>query len=270
MSFFAVGDTGDPTPARQQVIQRMVQWMPDARPEFILLLGDNFYEEGVRSVDDALWQTEFEQPFSESLFPLPFYALLGNHDHRGRTQPQVDYTATSDRWRMPDRYYSFKRTTPSGFSAEFFVLDTTAMTSDPAELRAQGRWLEEALRSSTADARVVAGHHPILSGGSHGPSPEVGRVIGPLLETYGVCLYVSGHDHDLQLLDSGRGWLQVVSGAGSRLRSVRWLSSTRFAEARPGFAWIMLSPAGVTVEFVGAAGHRFTASDTECQPRRSR
>lgn len=40
--------------------------MPKVNPDFILLLGDNFYNNGVTGVDDPQWQTTFQEVFKAS------------------------------------------------------------------------------------------------------------------------------------------------------------------------------------------------------------
>jgi hypothetical protein len=76
-------------------------------------------------------------------------------------------------------------------------------------------------------------------------------------------LYLSGHDHDLQLCDSGHGWLQVISGSGSKLRSTSWIDQTLFAKAVPGFCWVLLSDTQMDVTFYSAEERLFTHSVTK-------
>src|SRR5690554_6651396 len=45
---------------------------------FVLLTGDNIYEDGVTSVDDPRFLDSFEYPYQN--LDLPFYLCLGNHD----------------------------------------------------------------------------------------------------------------------------------------------------------------------------------------------
>ena len=49
----------------------------------IFALGDNFYSNGVISIYDAMWSTNWAQVYFErfsNLAAVPWYAVLGNHD----------------------------------------------------------------------------------------------------------------------------------------------------------------------------------------------
>jgi hypothetical protein len=93
----------------------------------------------------------------------------------------------------------------------------------------------------------------MLSGGTNGGSSKVRRRLEDLLERGGVDLVLSGHDHDLELLDPGCSWVQVVSGGGSSARPVESIAGTRFARSAPGFAVVALRSHGVGIEFWTAA-----------------
>lgn len=45
---------------------------------------------------------------------------------------------------------------------------------------------------------MVAGHYPVVSGGSHGSTTCLKRRLKPLLEAHHVSAYFSGHDHSAQ------------------------------------------------------------------------
>lgn len=52
-------------------------------PTFIVALGDNFYNNGVRSTSDSLWTYLWENVYHGSYesLKLPWYPVLGNHDY---------------------------------------------------------------------------------------------------------------------------------------------------------------------------------------------
>lgn len=74
--------------------------------EFIVAAGDMHHFEGVRSVNDPLWLTNYELIYSHPDLMTPWYPVLGNHEYRSNTQAVIDYSNVSARWRMPDRYYT--------------------------------------------------------------------------------------------------------------------------------------------------------------------
>ena len=260
LDFFALGDIGTDTPARAAVLQQMIATVPSAAPAFVALLGDNFYLDGVESTEDPRWKTDFELCFREPELEVPFFAALGNHDYNGSVAAQVAYTQLSRRWKMPARYYSFERRIGStGHRAAFFVLDTTLFQRSWSEERRQTEWLATALAECRATWRIVIGHHPMLSHGKHGGSSGIAAALAPLFKRYGVHFYLSGHDHDLQLVRSNAGWCQIVSGAGSSTRETGSGLGTAFSLAQPGFAWLRLTSEDAHVQFITAvAGSRRT------------
>ena len=258
LCFFALGDTGLASAAREAVVKQMRQQSKNISPHLIFLVGDNFYDAGVTSVNDSNWQTHFEVPFSAERFEAPFFACLGNHDYFGNVGAQIEYSTNHPRWNMPAPYYSFKKQIGNNATAEFFVLDTTPIEEGDYSTGSQIRWLQDKLQACRADWKIVVGHHPLYTGGEHGRSRRNYRHVAPLLDKFEVDLYICGHDHDLQLHDTQRGWLHLVTGAGSKLRSVRWMDTTLFAEATSGFARILLTPQRLTIEFFATDGLRFS------------
>jgi acid phosphatase len=212
MSVFALGDTGWQTEAKLRVAAAMAEKARITGLDFVLLLGDTFYRDGVDSTSDARWKTQFEDSYAAPELQVPFFAALGNHDHNGNVQAQVEYSAQSERWRMPGQYYAFSRWITPECEVQFFVLDTTTLRLDSFTAHEQTSWLGEKLAGSTASWKIVIGHHPLISGGDHGGSSTVRDRIEPLLVAHDVDLYLSGHDHDLQLLKTGHRYLQAVSG----------------------------------------------------------
>ena len=252
--FYALGDSGLASQSRISVLKQLDQQNKNCPANGIFLLGDNFYNAGVNSTADPNWQRHFEQPFNEQTFPCPFYACLGNHDYFGNIAAQIEYSQIQPRWNMPGAYYTFSQSVADDQTAEFFVLDTTPIEEGDYSTGTQIRWLDNKLEESDADWKIVVGHHPLFSGGEHGPSRRNYRHLVPILDKHKIDLYMCGHDHDLQLHDTGRGWLHLVSGAGSKLRSVSWISTTQFAQAAAGFARLSLTSDSLGIEIFGIGG----------------
>jgi tartrate-resistant acid phosphatase type 5 len=270
LRFYALGDTGLATEPRARAIEALAARAERDPADFVLLLGDNFYESGIQSADDARWKTDFEELFGAPSLQVPFHAVLGNHDHFGRIEAQVEYTAKSTRWRMPARYRAFtsgtQGTHDTGVRADFFLLDTDPMLLQEDHDLEQLAWLETELAKDAAPWRIAAGHHPLRSGGLHRGEPVPAELAG-LFEQGEVDLYLSGHDHDLQLLTGSEPWLQVVSGATAKPRPTALGEGSRFASSDPGFVVVELDAEALRIEFVTAPGE---TRHVEQVPRRAR
>jgi hypothetical protein len=49
----------------------------------VVSTGDNFYYNGVASVQDPLFRTVFESIYTQPALQVPWYPIVGNHDCRG-------------------------------------------------------------------------------------------------------------------------------------------------------------------------------------------
>ena len=264
LQFEAIGDFGTGAGGQRDVAISMATKASRDSISFVLVLGDNFYESGVQSVNDEQWQSAFETMYEQPSLNVPFYAILGNHDYRTNPQAQVDYTTLSKRWKMPNRYYSFVQPIDDSTSVEIFCLDTNPLAylsvgeaktlTDTGKEMIQIHWIAERLEQSTARWRIVMGHHPLYSGGEHGDNKALQYLLEPLFTKYRVDFYVCGHDHDLELLKPIHGVTYVVSGAGSKHRDVRWRDNTQFAETNLGFVFFRVSRSETVVEFITRAG----------------
>ena len=135
--------------------------------DFILLNGDNFYWDGVTSVDDPRFNQTFESTFRNDLpgfSDMEFFVVGGNHDYRGNMTAQIEYTNVQNRWKMPGLWYKINKTF-GDFSVDILMLDTNCLHESGYEERKVEhlKWIEDELVASTADYLIVAGHHPIWS-----------------------------------------------------------------------------------------------------------
>lgn len=249
LSFLALGDWGQGGSANQRAVAaKLGEVAAERGSAFIITTGDNFYPSGVRSTKDAAWVDSFESIYAAPSLQVPWYPVLGNHDHRGNVQAQVAYSVTSQRWRMAARYYAIAVPLPEGGFAHIFFLDTTEIAGGddwfgwiaPAgRAREQLEWLEQCLTASNARWKIVVGHHPVHSGGRHGGSSALVRAVKPLMERYGVTLYLNGHDHCLQHV-AVNGLHYLTTGAGAKPNGVRRVEGTHFASEELGFLEIEL------------------------------
>jgi 3',5'-cyclic AMP phosphodiesterase CpdA len=185
--FFAIADFGNPSLRVKGVAEAMNKYaLSKSAPEFIFGLGDNFYPDGVTSVDDEKFQTHWADVFLpyESL-RVPWKMILGNHDYIANPTAQIDYHYSSlnqgKLWHMPAKCYNFTASsretaadaTTAVFEAEFFGVDTNGVQLHVREvcpgiendLRDHLVTLRSDLGSSMARWKLVFGHHPLYTQG---------------------------------------------------------------------------------------------------------
>lgn len=245
----------------------MVKKCAESGCDFAILLGDNFYDDGVTSLGDSQWKTKFEDIYKD--LDIPFYAVLGNHDYGGNgagyepknAQVQVDYAKTSAKWKMPDKHYHF-----TAGNSEFFALDTNEQMYMFAgdQKKTVASWISQ----SAATWKIALGHHPILSNGPHGNAgtyegiPFVPIVSGGGVKDFmdevicgKVDLYLCGHDHSRQYLkDTCKGTELVVSGAGAKVSKLNQNNASHFQALTTGFFYVRIEGDTLTSEFVDEAG----------------
>ena len=267
LNFAIIGDWGrQGRPDQRQVAQQMGIACQTAGADFVISVGDNFYERGVTSLDDDHWQKSFETVYDAASLQVPWYVILGNHDYAGSTVPQLAYGKTHPRWLMPSRYYTQVFPVDAATRLECFFIDTCPFIREyqqkPEEFTeisaqdsaAQLQWLDGALAASQAEWKFVFGHHPIYSSGlAPGNQPEMIVHLLPLLQKYKVQAYFAGHDHDLEHLKVGDLDL-IVSGAGSEHRPVKTPATSPFSSATSGFALASVGPHETQVRFIDNAG----------------
>lgn len=264
VQFLAIGDWGTGGKGQRAIAEAMAEKARRDSAWFVLVLGDNFYQDGVSSVDDEQWQTKFERMYWQASLQIPFYAVLGNHDYRTNPQAQVEYTAHSARWKMPQRYYRLSQQIDSAHRIDFFCLDTYPLSDlssedvdqsrDTSGVHSQLEWLARELSGSDARWKIVMGHHALYSNGEHGNNRGLISLLEPLLDRFNVDLYLAGHDHHQELLKPVRGVEFIVSGGGSIHRDVTWRSNTVYAATNLGFTWFRVGRDDLLVEFLTKEG----------------
>lgn len=245
--FFALGDQGSGRYRQQGVawlLERECQ--SDMHVNFTLLLGDNFYPQGVSTVDDPLWDEYFESMYDgPCLSGLPFFAMLGNHDHMGDADAQLAYAQQhrgSGRWQMPGMFYTqdFGRVGEQVL-LRLLVIDTLL------PLPQQLQMIRDGMAKDSAVWTAVASHHTARS------SDEVygdNLALIDEVNSLGVDLFLSGHAHNLQLIAKGDEPLYVVSGAGGkRPYGVTETDELLFGRASLGFVKLSLDAEALDIDF---------------------
>jgi tartrate-resistant acid phosphatase type 5 len=271
LPFLVLGDWGDPGRGQKEVARAMADLARQTPQNFIVSVGDNFYPQGVASVDDPLWNAAFREVYSDPSLACPWYAVLGNHDRHGNVDAEIEFEKMDPRWHMPQRFYSRVEALAGGGEAEFFFLDTTLVADErpepatPAADQEQFAWLDRALAATKARWRIVVGHHPVFSGGHHGNTPSLTAWLKPLLERHKVQVYLNGHDHDLQHIVAD-GVHYVTVGSGSKTRATHQTKRTVFAASELGFLSARLARDAMEVAFVSAGGKTLHAATIAVSP----
>lgn len=198
--FFVFGCQGNAKESQQKVAALMnkLSANPQMNPHFILVLGDNFYDWGVKSPDDRRFDTHFKQLYKNK----PAFVLLGNHDRNlssnaflsptkedvGMYQivhsylPDENQTTVDDKkalyqktslalnelplWNLPATFYSLLLD-----DIQLFCLDSSKYLTDylqslayPEHTSNQASWLKtEVEQAKQAGKRIIlAMHHPLF------------------------------------------------------------------------------------------------------------
>ncbi|MDQ6609539.1 MAG: metallophosphoesterase [Bacteroidota bacterium] len=247
LSFIVMGDWGkDGAEFQKPVADQLDVYSRKFHAQFIVTTGDNFYLYGVASTTDPHWKASFEDIYNKEGHQLPWYPSLGNHDYGLNPQAQVMYSAISNRWKMPARYYSIKKSIDSSHAVLLAFTDTSPFVSsyygqsmadlDTQDTAAQVKWLRQTLLTSNETWKIAIGHHPVYSSGLHGNTPELISRFKPIFVQSKLDFYLCGHDHTLEyIFNPSEPVRYLVSGGGSENTPVLGSSNTLFAKSSPGF-----------------------------------
>lgn len=251
-NFYVANDLGRNGYYDQKPIAELMGVMAEngTDPEFVLAAGDVHHFEGVRSVNDPLWMTNYELIYSHPELMIDWFPILGNHEYRGNTQAVLDYTNVSRRWSMPGRYYT-KVFEKKGTAIRFVMIDTAPLIDKyrnesetypdacKQDMDQQLAWIDSVLTVAKEDWVVVIGHHPIYAETSKDDSErsDMQKRLDPILRKHKVDIYACGHIHNFQHLRvPGSDIDYVVNSAGSLSRKVKPVEGTLFCSPEPGFS----------------------------------
>lgn len=238
-------------------------------PECVVAAGDVHHFEGVASVNDPLWMTNYELIYSHPELMIAWYPLLGNHEYRGNTQAVLDYGKVSRRWEIGGRYYT-RTFDEDGTTVRLIFVDTTPLISKYREesdkypdackqnVDEQLKWLDNTLKQAKEDWVIVVGHHPIYAETSKDDVErnDMQRVLLPVLKKYNnVSLYVCGHIHNFQHIRmKGDNIDYVVNSSGSLARKVKPIEGTVFCSPEPGFSVISATKKALNMYMIDKTG----------------
>tara|TARA_R110002049_G_scaffold204197_1_gene374766 strand:- start:6620 stop:7612 length:993 start_codon:yes stop_codon:yes gene_type:complete len=270
LHFLVIGDWGRKGDYNQQLVaDRMEEAAKTLDAEFVIALGDNFYPNGVASIDDPNWGASFENIYTGYHLEIPWYVVLGNHDYRGNPQAQIDYTNKSQRWHMPSRYYEY------GFidedtrlNVQFLFLDTcpferkyyteeTYVNVKSQDSTQQIKWIDSIMAvKPIADWTIFSGYHPLYSGGKRMKDTEqIRNSLQPILQRSNADVYFARHEHDLQHIKPKGKTHHFISGAGSEVRATGMIDGiSKFAASVQGFMAVSITKGNMLVQVINYKG----------------
>ena len=253
---------------QKPIAELMGQMAEEVGPEFIIAAGDVHHFDGVQSVDDPLWMTNYELIYSHPELMIAWYPICGNHEYRGNTQAVIDYSRVSRRWEMPARYYT-KSFEEEGTTVRIVWIDTTPLIDKYRQendkypdaclqdIDTQLGWLDATLATAKEDWVIVVGHHPIYAETPKEESErqDMQRRVDSILRKHHVDMYLNGHIHNFQHIRvPGSDIDYVTNSAGSLSRKVKSIKGTVYCSSEPGFSIISATPKTLELRMIDKQG----------------
>lgn len=270
-NFFLANDLGRNGYYDQKPIAELMGIMAEEiGPECIIAAGDVHHFDGVQSVDDPLWMTNYELIYSHPELMIDWLPVLGNHEYRGNTQAVMDYSNISRRWNMPARYYT-KVYEEDGTTVRFVMVDTTPLMSkyrnesqkypdaSKQDNTKQLAWVDSVLTSAKEDWVIVVGHHPIYAETPKDSSErkDMQNTLGKVLAKHkNVAMYLCGHIHNFQhICAEGSSIDYIVNSSASLSRKVNSIKGTQFCSPETGFSVIAADEKELSVHMIDKNGN---------------
>ncbi len=270
ISLFIANDLGRNGYYEQKPIAELMGVMAETiGPEAIVAAGDVHHFEGVASVNDPLWMTNYELIYSHPELMISWLPILGNHEYRGNTQAVLDYRNVSRRWEMEGRYYT-KVFEDDGVSVRLVLIDTTPLINryhnndtyldvDAQDIDAQLKWIDSTLKEAKEDWVIVVGHHPMYAQTKKSDSEQqdMQERLLPILQRYKqkVDMYVCGHIHNFQHIRRNNDGIDyVVNSAASLARGVDKMEGTVFCSPAEGFSVLSASKKQLSLYMIDKNG----------------
>ena len=271
LNFYLANDLGRNGYYDQKPIAEMMGKMAENIDiECVVAAGDVHHFEGVRSISDPLWMTNYELIYSHPELMLPWYAILGNHEYRGNTQAVLDYSRVSARWNVPSLYYT-KVLESDDVTVRLVMIDTapliTKYRKDKEDYPEAGlqddnrqlQWIDSVLSVAKEDWVLVVGHHPIYADTEKSESErtDLQKRLDPILKKHNnVDFYLCGHIHNFQhIRRKGPSYDYIVNTSGSLSRPVQKIEGTQFCSDVTGYSLITADKQELALHLIDKEGN---------------
>lgn len=274
LNFIAMGDWGrNGADHQKQVAKQMGITAADVKAQFVISTGDNFYPSGVISEHDPSFKYSFEDIYTDFALQWDWYPILGNHDYKSNPDAQVAYSKISRRWKMPARYYAKKIPINGDLNNQVLIafIDTNPLIPEfyknteygpnvaGQDTTVQKRWLAKVLsdKDTSIKWKIVVGHHPMYTGGSRTDAYDTKAIrstLKPVLDRYGVDVYLTGHEHSLQYIKPAGKTHHFISGAASEKTPVKLIDDMQMAASTYGFMLFSVSKDLIRLQTINDEG----------------
>lgn len=274
VNFFAVGRQGYDNKWTQKIANSMEKLASQRKNvRFTILLGDNFYPKGVESTKDSQWKKKFENRYKgQYQSAMPFFAVLGNHDHQGSVEAQTQYSKEklgTARWTMDAPFYSRDFGEVDGrplvrivFLDSVFLngIGTSETFKDDVITRDEQIQFIRTAFSDTNNKpywKIIASHYSVRSATQISFSQA--RVMSdllPILKEENVDLVISANDRFQQVIDIPGEPLHVsTNGGGEKLEEISGISDpSTFTVSQRGFGAFSITPTTIAIELYNHDG----------------
>ena len=193
-----IGDMGSGKPMQYETAKMMNTYHQAFPFDTVITVGDNIYGTDTAADMAAKFQEAYQPLLDQG---VKFYATLGNHD--SSNQRFYEFFNMNGQ-----EYYQFEK---NGVS--FYALDSNYMDKKQLD------WLTSKLQADTNKWKIAYFHHPpFSSGGFHGSSTKLRKVLHPLFVQYGVDVVFTGHEHFYERIKPQDGVQYFITGSGGQLR----------------------------------------------------
>ena len=275
LNFIAMGDWGrNGADHQKQVARQMGLTAAEVKAQFIISTGDNFYPSGVISEHDPLFKYSFEDIYTDFSLQWDWYVVLGNHDYKSNPDAQVAYSKISRRWKMPARYFAKEFPINGDLNNQVLVafIDTNPLIPEfyknaeygpnvkGQDTTAQKKWLVKTLADQDPSIKwkIVVGHHPMFTGGSRTDGYDTKAIrssLKPVLDQYGVDVYLTGHEHSLQYIKPEGKTHHFISGGASEKTPVKLIPDAQMVASEYGFMLFSVTNSQLRVQVLNDEGY---------------
>jgi hypothetical protein len=100
LSFLVIGDWGRKGGFNQSLVAHQMGVVGEKLDiDFVISVGDNFYDDGLKGVNDPSFEASFSHIYTHPSLQKQWYSVLGNHDYRGNVEAQLSKVLTQKDWR---------------------------------------------------------------------------------------------------------------------------------------------------------------------------